>query len=72
MNNRDHTAIKVLHRFAWLAAIIGFVLVLLNVTDFSSDNLALMVGIGFLIAGGNIYILSTVFHLMLVRTERSA
>ena len=71
MNNRDHTAIKVLHRFSWLAAIAGLLLVLLNVTDFSSENLALMVGIGFLIAAGNIYLLSTVFHLMLVRTERT-
>lgn len=62
--NNEQKAADTLKWFAWAANLIGVVLFLLNVSDFRADNLGLMTAIGFLIAGMNILLLSTVFRLL--------
>ena len=54
---------------AWTATIVGVLLFVFNVSDFRSENFPLMVSIGFLIAGMNIFLLSTVFRLMNIRKQ---
>jgi hypothetical protein len=49
---------------AWVSTIIGFVLLLIHVSDFRAENFGLMAAIGFLIGGMNIFLLSTVFRLL--------
>lgn len=67
--NNDKKAADVLRWMAWTAIGIGFLLMAFNVSEFKSENLPLMVSIGCLIAGMNIFILSTVFRLMTVRKQ---
>ncbi|NGQ96581.1 hypothetical protein G3578_15570 [Brevibacillus sp. SYP-B805] len=55
---------QMLRRIAWLAVAVGIFLFIWNVNDFNSENLGLMVSIGCLIAGMNIFLLSTVFSLL--------
>jgi|GEM_PF-795393 len=57
-------AAEMLRYFAWLAIAVGTFLFAVNVNDFRGDNLGLMVAIGFLIAGMNIFLLGTVFSLL--------
>jgi hypothetical protein len=63
MNNGIKAA-GTLKWLAWAATIIGFVLLLINVSDFRAENFGLMAAIGFLIGGMNIFLLSTVFRLL--------
>lgn len=67
--NTDKKAANTLRWMAWTATIIGALLFTLNVSDFRSENFPLMVSIGFLIAGMNIFLLSTVFRLMTIRKQ---
>ncbi|MFY0542815.1 hypothetical protein [Brevibacillus sp. H7] len=62
--NHDKKAADTLRWMAWTSIMIGFVLFAFNVTDFRSENFLLMMSIGFLIAGMNIFLLSTVFRLL--------
>jgi hypothetical protein len=55
---------QMLRRIAWLAVAVGIFLFVWNVNDFNSENLGLMISIGCLIAGMNIFLLSTVFSLL--------
>lgn len=69
--NNDKKAADTLKWMAWTATIIGGMLLLFNVSDFRSENFPLMVSIGFLIAGMNIFLLSTVFRLMNIRKQEA-
>lgn len=69
MTNNGMKAAEMLRWFAWIAIVIGSLLFVGNVNDFSFANLPLMVSIGFLIAGMNIFVISTAFKLLLIRTE---
>jgi hypothetical protein len=62
--NHDKKAADALKWMAWASIMIGIVLFAFNVTDFRSENFLLMMSIGFLIAGMNIFLLSTVFRLL--------
>jgi len=62
--NQDKKAADTLTWMAWTSTIIGIVLFVCNVTDFRAENVLLMVSIGCLIAGMNIFLLSTVFRLL--------
>lgn len=65
--NNDGKAADVLKWMSWTVLFVGAVIMAFTASDFSSKNLPLMVSIGFLIAGMNIFILSTVFRLMTLR-----
>ncbi|KLH98156.1 hypothetical protein ABE237_07710 [Brevibacillus formosus] len=68
--NNDRKAADVLRWMAWTVLFAGAVIMAFTASDFRSENLPLMVSIGFLIAGMNIFIMSTVFRLMtLKRTD---
>ena len=69
--NEDKKAAETLKWMAWAVTISGIVLFLLNASDFRSGNLPLMVSIGCLIAGVNIFLLSTVFRLMTMSKQRA-
>ncbi|RNB83344.1 hypothetical protein EDM56_22000 [Brevibacillus fluminis] len=71
MKNDGLKASEMLRWFAWIAIGIGSLLLIGSVSDFSSSNLPLMVSIGFLIAGVNIFVLSTAFRLLIIRTEEN-
>jgi len=62
--NTDEKAARTLGWMAWTTVIIGALLLVLNVSDFRSENFPLMVSIGFLIAGVNMFIMNIVFRLM--------
>jgi peptidoglycan/LPS O-acetylase OafA/YrhL len=64
VENNGIRAAEMLRILAWLAIVIGSILFILNVSDFSGNNLWLMVAIGFLIAGMNIFVLGTIFKLL--------
>ncbi|MFS0558158.1 hypothetical protein [Brevibacillus sp. 179-C9.3 HS] len=65
--NNDGKAADVLKWMAWTVLFVGAVMMAFTASDFRSQNLPLMVSIGFLIAGMNIFIMSTVFRLMTLR-----
>ncbi|HZG14099.1 MAG TPA: hypothetical protein VE710_03655 [Candidatus Bathyarchaeia archaeon] len=67
--NNEQKAADTLKWFAWAASLIGVLLFVLNVTDFRAENFGLMASIGFLIAGMNIFLLSTVFRLMHIKKQ---
>lgn len=67
MMNNERKAADMLKWMAWTVGIIGALLMAFSVSDFRSSNFPLMVSIGFLIAGMNIFILSTVFRLMTLK-----
>jgi len=69
--NNDKKAADTLKWMAWTATIIGALLMAISVSDFRSENLPLMVSIGFLIGGMNIFLLSTVFRLMNIRKQQA-
>lgn len=62
--NTDEKAARTLGWMAWTTVIIGALLLVFNVSDFRSGNLPLMVSIGFLIAGVNMFLMNIVFRLM--------
>lgn len=72
MPNDGMKASEVLRWFAWIAIGIGTLLFVGNMSGFSFKNLPLMVSIGFLIAGMNIFVLSTAFKLLIIRTEKNS
>jgi hypothetical protein len=49
---------------AWTTLLIGLGLSLLNVAHFSEQNVALMVGIGFMVGSVHIYVIRTAIHLV--------
>ncbi len=49
---------------AWGALLIGLVLSLMNIGNFSDSNLMLMVGIGFLVGSVQIFTIGTAIHLV--------
>ncbi|MGN7470891.1 hypothetical protein [Brevibacillus sp. SAFN-007a] len=69
--NTDKRAADMLKWIAWTAIVIGGLLMAFTASDFRSENLPLMVSIGFLIAGMNIFIMSTVFRLMNLRKKEA-
>jgi len=69
--NNEQKAADTLKWFAWAASLIGVLLFVLNVTDFRAENFGLMASIGFLIAGMNIFLLSTVFRLMHIKKQEA-
>ncbi|WP_400161978.1 hypothetical protein ACAF76_016615 [Brevibacillus sp. TJ4] len=68
--NEDKRAADTLKWMAWTATIVGTLLLVFTASDFRSENLPLMVSIGCLIAGMNIFLLSTVFRLMHMWKQR--
>lgn len=68
--NQDKKAADTLKWMAWTVTIVGIFLMLFSASDFRSENLPLMVSIGCLIAGMNIFLLSTVFRLMYMWKQR--
>jgi hypothetical protein len=68
--NEDKKAADTLKWIAWTATIVGTLLLVFTASDFRSENLPLMVSIGCLIAGMNIFLLSTVFRLMHMWKQR--
>ncbi|MGG3886202.1 hypothetical protein [Brevibacillus panacihumi] len=68
--NHDYKAASTLKWMAWTATIVGMLLLVFNVSDLRSENLPLMVSIGCLIAGMNIFLLSAVFRLMSLKTQK--
>ncbi|SEN60563.1 hypothetical protein [Lihuaxuella thermophila] len=64
VQNSGMKAGEMLRILAWVVIVAGFVLLAPNVSDFSGENLGLMVAIGFLIAGMNIFVLATIFQLL--------
>ncbi|GED68437.1 hypothetical protein BRE01_21390 [Brevibacillus reuszeri] len=68
--NNEKKAADMLKWMAWTTTIIGALLMAFSVSDFRSENFTLMVSIGFLIAGMNIFLLSTVFRLMNIRKQQ--
>ena len=67
--NTDKRAADVLRWIAWTAIAIGGLLMAFTASDFRAENFPLMVSIGFLIAGINIFIMSTVFRLLNLRKQ---
>lgn len=68
--NHDYKAANTLKWMAWTATIVGMLLLVFNVSDLRAENLPLMVSIGCLIAGMNIFLLSAVFRLMSMKTQK--
>ncbi|EST55084.1 hypothetical protein T458_10275 [Brevibacillus panacihumi W25] len=68
--NHDYKAANTLKWMAWTATIVGMLLLVLNVSDLRAENFPLMVSIGCLIAGMNIFLLSAVFRLMSMKTQK--
>jgi Na+/phosphate symporter len=62
--NDGYRVASALKMMAWAILAIGTILFSVSVSDFSSRNLGLMVGIGFLIAGMQIYGIGTIVHLL--------
>jgi len=60
-----------MHIAAWVALCIGLVLCLVNLNDFSDNNTALMVGIGFLVGSVFIYTIGTAMNLVHKRRAES-
>jgi len=56
---------------AWVVLGIGVLLCLTNITDFNDRNTGLMIGIGFLIASVNIYVIGTAISLVHARKDVS-
>jgi cell division protein FtsW (lipid II flippase) len=54
----------VMNVIAWLVLGAGVLLCLFNLSDFTDENLGLMVGIGCLIASVHIYVAGTVVNLL--------
>ncbi|KIL41439.1 hypothetical protein SD70_07310 [Gordoniibacillus kamchatkensis] len=55
---------SVMNAIAWLVLGIGLLLCLINISEFTDQNLGLMIGIGCLIASVQIYVVGTVVHLL--------
>lgn len=56
--------------FAWITLIGGLFVCLFNLSHFSDSNLGLMVGIGMMIAGMQIYGIGTFVNLLHTKTEK--
>ncbi len=67
--DQEKKAADTLKWMAWTATIIGTLLFAFSVSDFRSENFLLMIAIGCLIAGMNIFLLSTVFRLLHIRKQ---
>jgi hypothetical protein len=67
--NYETKPARMLTWMAWTVTIIGAILLAFTVSDFSQGNLPLMIAIGCLIAGMNIFLFSAVFHMMKIRAR---
>jgi len=56
---------------AWASLVVGVVLCLVNINDFTDNNMSLMVGIGFLVGSVFIYTIGTAMHLVHKRKSES-
>lgn len=67
---KELRAVQLLQVFSWIANITGILLIIFNAADFTTENMNLMVGMGFLIAGmGIFFIMSSVFQLLHVNNR---
>jgi hypothetical protein len=62
--NESKRLFSMMNIIAWFVLGAGVLLCLLNLSDFTDRNLGLMVGIGFLIASVQIYVIGTAVHLL--------
>ncbi|MFD2615395.1 hypothetical protein [Paenibacillus gansuensis] len=69
-DNGQHFS-KATEIIAWVLLGIGFILFALYVSDFRDSNLGLMVAIGFVIAGMQVYGIGTFVHLLSNKTSKS-
>ena len=61
--------IQIMTVTAWVTLIVGVILCLVNISHFSDQNVALMIGIGFLIASVHIYLIGTAMGLVHTRSK---